>query len=114
MAGDKARFAVTFRRPTRAFEDAFVKAGLNYILSLDDVQDRQKISYPVKSVTVQCRRGSIKTTQYKSKKGSCVMIRTAIISVVASFVLFSAWTINLVSYHPATELAPLSTATVGR
>jgi len=28
------------------------------------------------------------------------MIRTAIISVTASFVLFGAWTVNLVSYHP--------------
>ena len=39
------------------------------------------------------------------------MIRTAIISITASFVLFGAWTINLVSYHPATDisrLAPLS------
>ncbi|MGA8998006.1 MAG: hypothetical protein WB463_09015, partial [Pseudolabrys sp.] len=45
-------------------------------------------------------------------KGSTVMIRTAIISVTASFVLFGAWTANLVSYHPATDinpLAPLST-----
>jgi hypothetical protein len=40
------------------------------------------------------------------------MIRTAIISVCASFVLFGAWTVNLVSYHPAkglNPLAPLST-----
>ena len=42
------------------------------------------------------------------------MIRTAIISMVASFVLVCAWTINLVTYHPATQLAPLSTATVDR
>ena len=42
------------------------------------------------------------------------MIRTAIISMVASFVLVSAWTINLVTYHPVTQLAPLSTATVDR
>jgi hypothetical protein len=41
-------------------------------------------------------------------KGSYVMIRTAIISVVASFVLVGAWTVNLVSYHPATELNPLA------
>jgi uncharacterized protein GlcG (DUF336 family) len=33
----KARVAVTFRRPTKALEDAVVKAGLNYILTLDDV-----------------------------------------------------------------------------
>ena len=26
-----------FRRPTKAFEDAVVKGGLNYILTLDDV-----------------------------------------------------------------------------
>ena len=42
------------------------------------------------------------------------MIRTAVISVIASFVLVGAWTVNLVSYHPATAtdldpLAPLST-----
>lgn len=47
-------------------------------------------------------------------KGSQVMIRTAVISVIASFVLVGAWTVNLVSYHPATAtdldpLAPLST-----
>ena len=30
------------------------------------------------------------------------MIRTAIISVVASFVLVGAWTVSLVSYHPTT------------
>ena len=38
------------------------------------------------------------------------MIRTAIISVTASFVLFGAWTVNLVSYHPATDLNPLVAA----
>ncbi len=32
----KARTAARYRRPTRAFEDAVQKAGLNYILSLDD------------------------------------------------------------------------------
>ncbi|HEX3340380.1 MAG TPA: hypothetical protein VHT68_14545 [Pseudolabrys sp.] len=36
------------------------------------------------------------------------MIRTAIISVTASFVLFGAWTVNLVRYHPATDLNPLA------
>jgi len=36
------------------------------------------------------------------------MIRTAIISVTASFVLFGAWTINLVSYTDINPLAPLS------
>ena len=36
------------------------------------------------------------------------MIRTAIISVIGSFVLFSAWTVNLVSYHPTTGLNPLA------
>ena len=36
------------------------------------------------------------------------MIRTAIISVIGSFVLFSAWTVNLVSYHPTTDLNPLA------
>jgi len=41
-------------------------------------------------------------------KGSTVMIRTAIISVTASFVLFGAWTVNLVSYHPANDLNPLA------
>jgi glc operon protein GlcG len=33
----KARVAARYRRPTRAFEDAVVKAGFNYILTLDDV-----------------------------------------------------------------------------
>lgn len=41
-------------------------------------------------------------------KGSAVMIRTAIITVTASFVLFGAWTVNLVSYHPAKDLNPLA------
>jgi hypothetical protein len=36
------------------------------------------------------------------------MIRTAIISITASFLLFGVWTINLVSYHPATDLNPLA------
>jgi hypothetical protein len=36
------------------------------------------------------------------------MIRTAIVSVMASFVLFGAWAVNLVSYHPATDLSPLA------
>jgi hypothetical protein len=36
------------------------------------------------------------------------MIRTAIISVVASFALVGAWTVNLVGYHPATDLNPLA------
>jgi glc operon protein GlcG len=33
----KARVAVKYRRPTKALEDAVQKAGLNYILTLDDV-----------------------------------------------------------------------------
>ena len=37
IAQHKARTAVKYRRPTKAFEDAVQKAGLNYILSLDDV-----------------------------------------------------------------------------
>jgi hypothetical protein len=41
-------------------------------------------------------------------KRSYVMIRTAIISVIALFVFVSAWTVNLVSYHPATDLNPLA------
>ena len=39
------------------------------------------------------------------------MIRTAIISVTASFDPFGAWAVNMVSYHPAPDLnslAPLS------
>ncbi len=36
------------------------------------------------------------------------MIRTAIISVLASFIFFGAWTVNLVSYRPATGLDPLA------
>ena len=35
------------------------------------------------------------------------MIRTTIISVTASFVLFGAWAVNLV-YHPAPNLNPLA------
>ena len=34
------------------------------------------------------------------------MIRTAIISVTASFVLFGAWTVNLVSYHGSQSARP--------
>src|ERR1700723_3667300 len=33
----KARTAVKFRRPTKAFEDAVQKAGFNYVLTLDDI-----------------------------------------------------------------------------
>jgi hypothetical protein len=40
------------------------------------------------------------------------MIRTAIISVIASFVLVGVWTANLVSYHPATDLDPLAPLSV--
>ena len=35
------------------------------------------------------------------------MIRTAIVSVIASLVIVGAWTANLVSYHPTTDLDPL-------
>ena len=37
IAEHKARTAARYRRPTRAFEDAVQKFGLNYILTLDDV-----------------------------------------------------------------------------
>jgi uncharacterized protein GlcG (DUF336 family) len=37
IAEHKARAAARYRRPTRAFEDAVQKLGLNYILTLDDV-----------------------------------------------------------------------------
>lgn len=37
IAEHKARTAARYRRPTRAFEDAVQKYGLNYILTLDDV-----------------------------------------------------------------------------
>ena len=33
----KARVAVTYRRPTKAFEDAVQKSDLNYVLTLDDI-----------------------------------------------------------------------------
>jgi len=33
----KARTAARYRRPTHAFEDGVTKAGLNYLLTLDDV-----------------------------------------------------------------------------
>jgi hypothetical protein len=36
------------------------------------------------------------------------MIRTAVISVTASFVLFGAWAVNLVSYQPAPNLDSLA------
>jgi hypothetical protein len=44
----------------------------------------------------------------RADKGSSFMIRTGIISVTASVVLFGAWTINLVSYHPANDVNPLA------
>ena len=37
IAQHKARTAARYRRPTKVFEDAVVKSGLNYILTLDDV-----------------------------------------------------------------------------
>jgi len=37
IAEHKARVAARYRRPTKVFEDAVQKAGLNYILTLDDV-----------------------------------------------------------------------------
>ena len=37
IAEHKARAAAKYRRPTKVFEDAVVKNGLNYILTLDDV-----------------------------------------------------------------------------
>ena len=40
------------------------------------------------------------------------MIRTAIISVIASFALVGVWTVDLVSYHPATDLDPLAPLSV--
>ena len=33
----KARVAVTYRRPTRAFEEGIQKAGFNYLMTLDDI-----------------------------------------------------------------------------
>jgi uncharacterized protein GlcG (DUF336 family) len=37
IAQHKARVAARYRRPTRAFEDGVQKAGMNYLLTLDDV-----------------------------------------------------------------------------
>jgi uncharacterized protein GlcG (DUF336 family) len=37
IAEHKARVAVEYRRPTKIFENAVQKSGLNYMLSLDDV-----------------------------------------------------------------------------
>jgi glc operon protein GlcG len=37
IAEHKARTAARYRRPTRVFEDAMQKFGINYILTLDDV-----------------------------------------------------------------------------
>ena len=36
----KARVAVEFRRPSKALEDGVAKAGLNYLMTLDDVSPR--------------------------------------------------------------------------
>ncbi len=55
--------------------------------------------------------GANRLWQHRGNSGknkSNAMIRTAIISVIASFVLVGAWTVNLVSYHPATDLNPLA------
>jgi len=40
------------------------------------------------------------------------MIRTAIVSVIGSFLLVGAWTANLVSYHPTADLDPLAPLSV--
>ena len=40
------------------------------------------------------------------------MVRTAIISVIASVALVGVWTANLVNYHPATDLDPLAPLSV--
>jgi glc operon protein GlcG len=37
IAEHKARAAVKFRRPTRAFEDAIQKSDIKYIMTLDDI-----------------------------------------------------------------------------
>ena len=37
IAEHKARASARYRRPTKAFEDAVMKSGLTYILTLDDV-----------------------------------------------------------------------------
>jgi len=37
IAEHKARAAAKYRRPTKVFEDAIQKSGLNYIMTLDDV-----------------------------------------------------------------------------
>jgi glc operon protein GlcG len=37
IAQHKARVAARYRRPTKVFEDAVQKGGLNYIMTLDDV-----------------------------------------------------------------------------
>jgi hypothetical protein len=37
IAEHKARFAVKFRRPTKAYEDSVQKSDYKYVLSLDDV-----------------------------------------------------------------------------
>jgi glc operon protein GlcG len=37
IAEHKARAAAKFRRPTKVFEDGVMKAGLTYLLTLDDV-----------------------------------------------------------------------------
>jgi hypothetical protein len=40
------------------------------------------------------------------------MMHTAIISVTASVVLFGAWAVNLISYHPVADLNPLAPLSV--
>jgi glc operon protein GlcG len=37
IAEHKARAAAAYRRPTKAFEDAVQKQGMNYLLTLDDI-----------------------------------------------------------------------------
>ena len=37
IAEHKARVAVKYRRPTKVFENAVQKSGLNYVMTLDDV-----------------------------------------------------------------------------
>src|SRR5215471_6173757 len=79
---------------------ASVATGLTRIPGTVRVPRRFTVAWTV-------RPDSTRGTRARTK-GSTVMIRTAIISMTASFVLFGVWTVNLISYHPATDLNPLA------
>jgi hypothetical protein len=67
------------------------------------------------SVCSQASSSSLRNAGAIRRSAKCRrnnMIRTAIVSVIASFLLVGVWTANLVSYHPATDLDPLAPLSV--